>query len=116
MHIEIDLGDLFNFTHFQELFQHWHNIINDFHLFFLTSDQLVPLHVQDLIPVTDIVKIVDSESFELLFDGLFTFLVGVLWVGVDGLVDVVAVVVFALGGDCLQFFGKFGENSGKEGG
>ncbi len=114
MNVDIKLGDCFIFADPQKLLRQRHNILNHLQLLLFLPHQLIPLEVQDLVPVTHISKVVDSQSLKFFFDGLFAVGVGVFGVGVDWLVDVVAVVELALGGDGLQAFGEFGKDALEE--
>ncbi len=66
MHVKVDLGYLFLFAKDTEPFQHRDNLftlIQDFKFLFLDSDQTIPLQKENFVPVADVIKIVDSETF-----------------------------------------------------
>ena len=71
MHGEVDFRDLFISANDTEFFKHGHDLsifVDDFALLLFFSDQFVPLQEDDFIPVAHISKIMNSESFELLFN------------------------------------------------
>ena len=119
MHVEIEPWDFFFFTDNDKPFENIYDLIilvDDLLLFFFLTHHIIPFQKQKLVPVADIIEIVDSEALKLNLNHIFLFLLGILRLRLRRLymIDVVAVIKSAFGWYSLKSFGEFTEHASKQ--